>query len=63
MPNIKKKGVPKSYAFSDDESDEDENEDEDEDYLHDIPEGNLKDWSEEGEFDIKGIVKDAFDDV
>ena len=40
-----------------------ENEDEDEDYLHDIPEGNLKDWSEEGEFDIKGIVKDAFDDI
>ena len=28
-----------------------------------IYEGNLKDWSEEGEFDIKGIVKDAFDDI
>ena len=40
-----------------------ENEDEEDDYLHDIPEGNLKDWSEEGEFDIKGIVKDAFDDI
>ena len=22
-----------------------------------------EDWSEEGEFDIKGIVKDAFDDI
>ena len=40
-----------------------DDEDESEDYLHDLPEGNLKDWAEEGEFDIKGIVKDTFDDI
>ena len=40
-----------------------DDEDGDEDYLHDLPSGKLTDWAEEGEFNVEGIVKDAFADI